>query len=199
MSRKVNKSLARRANSLGISLTQDGQIVRATWDGRELEDDDATEALRRMATIREEAIALEAEEPETDEAETDEAETEDEAPRSTRSVVAERYRAEYRARGNPDHCGDWLARELAELCTTASGFDMGFFRAIEEANGTTNKCKLEKPSDIGRYRMTGRNLLQKAVWTNKGLKMPEHFRGGEFLPAPGEWLEAKAPKKKVVA
>lgn len=190
----ISKNIARRAHSLGISLVPLVDSVLAEWEGESLERATAKEALAAMATYRENAIEANAAEAEHDEPEADAPEA-DEEEKPTRSVVAEHYRREYAARGHADHCGDWLATELVGLCKTPAGFDMAFFQAIEAANGIANKCKLEKPSDIGRYRMTGRNLLTKVVVAQRGLKMPEHFQDGAFYDAPTEWLDEQAAKK----
>jgi hypothetical protein len=198
---KITKSLARRAASLGIELEWNealGQFA-ATYEGHPSFAESAKAALSEAAAKRDALLlAAEAQDEETedqteDQTEGDEPEGDEEAP-APRSVVAERYRREYAARGNADHCGDWLAVTLVGL-TKEAKLNLDFFQQIEAANGVVNKCLLQKPSDVGRYRMTGRNLLQKVVVAAGGLKLPENFRDGEFLEAPAEWIAAKTAKK----
>lgn len=86
------------------------------------------------------------------------------------SIVPEEYRAMYReASSNGQTCGDWLAEWLVNQTHSANGFDVEHFSAILH----TNKVDMTKPwaalyqsgqkGWIGRYRMNGRQVLEKLV------------------------------------
>lgn len=116
-------------------------------------------------------------------------EVEEEASGRVSSVVAAKYRARYAEAGHPDHCGDWLANTLNSYCSNKAGFNLELFGLICSANGVDmSKYKLEKPSDRGRYRMTGRNMLARRVFNNEFLKLPDTIEDGRQIPAPREWL-----------
>lgn len=124
----------------------------------------------------------------------DEAETEEEDAEAGGSVVAPHYRAKYAEAGHPTHCGDWLAVTLNNLCLNEKGTNVEFFQAICEANGL-NMDKYDRTSHgwQGRFRMTGRNLLGRAVFMAGGvLKVPN----AEDMQAPAEWMDGKRYKAK---
>lgn len=130
----------------------------------------------------------------------DEADAEDDE--KTGSVVNEKYRAKYAELGHPTHCGDWMADMLNNLCLTKEGTDLIRFEAICEANGVDlSKYNRTTPGWQGRLRMTGRNLLAKAVWRNDGqLIVPDD--ADSPYKAPGDWMESqryKMPKKEQAA
>lgn len=115
----------------------------------------------------------------------------------TGGVVAAKYRAEYKARGNPNHCGDWLADLLNGRFTHGgTDFNMERFTEFLVLNGVemTGKWAALKDSDVrgsaGRYRMNGRQKLELAI-TKRGTWID--FDGTEY-PADMEWLLASAEK-----
>lgn len=123
------------------------------------------------------------------------AKSEEEEETRTGSVVSEKYRAKYAEAGHPEHCGDWLAELLNGLCKNDAGTNLDLFTEICGMNGVKlGHLKLEKPSDRGRYRMTGRNMLARRVFLDEKLILPEAL-GGVKTPPP-EWMAMVAPRYK---
>lgn len=100
-----------------------------------------------------------------------ESEEEEEAAPSG-SVVPEHYRALYRTvSSNGQTCGDWLAEWLVAETTNpeTGGFVVGDFTAIAVANDldmTAPWARLPESGQkgwVGRYRMNGRQALERAV------------------------------------
>lgn len=94
----------------------------------------------------------------------------DEEEDRARVVVPQRYKDEYAARGNPAHCGDWLAIWLEEQCHDADGrLDVEAFRSILTQNGVEQTGKWATLPESrqkgwqGRYRMNGRQKLEIVV------------------------------------
>lgn len=142
---------------------------------------------------------LDVDDEEADQELQEEMEAEEEAEKGGGSVVKEHYRVKYKEMGHANHCGDWLAELLVNLCTNKEGINIDLFVAIVEHNGVDlSKYKRDGHGWQGRLRMTGRNLLAKRVYLNGGiLNMPEHINGGEPYRAPQEWMAAqrfKMPK-----
>jgi len=86
------------------------------------------------------------------------------------TVVAEHYRVQYReASSNKQTCGDWLAERLVADTHGPDGFMVDDFTAILSANGLDMSAKwAQLPFSgqkgwIGRYRMNGRQVLEKTV------------------------------------
>lgn len=106
------------------------------------------------------------------------------------SVVSDRYRQLYREKGHPTHCGDWLATTLNNLVANKKGTNLDLFEHICKINGVdTSKYKRDGRGWEGRLRMTGRNLLAKAVYKANGqLKVPQGEEE-EILQAPKDWME----------
>jgi len=110
-------------------------------------------------------------------------------------VVPERYKEEYKARGNANHCGDWLAITLDGkfIVTTEGGpqFDVDGFRRCLAANGVDMTGKWAGLPESGqrgwqgRYRMNGRQKLEIRVAETGELKL-----GNTTLKAPLEALDA---------
>ena len=112
-------------------------------------------------------------------------------PEPTGSVVKEKYRAIYAERGHPAHCGDWLAEILNNLCLTKEGIDIGRFMAVMEANDVNmSKYKTSGNGWQGRYRMTGRNLLAKKLFTAEHLNAPNENGEMQQYPVPADWKAA---------
>jgi hypothetical protein len=95
------------------------------------------------------------------------------------SVVKPKYRELYRERGNPNHCGDWLALQLdGVFINEDEEFDYRKFLRFLENNDvaiTGKWCdlsKLERPGFIGRLRMNGRQKLERALLQTGILTMP---------------------------
>ena len=109
-------------------------------------------------------------------------------PEMPGSVVKEKYRAIYAERGHPAHCGDWLAEILNNLCLTKEGIDIVRFQAIMEANDVNmSKYKTSGNGWQGRYRMTGRNLLAKKLFTAEHLNAPNENGEMQQYPIPEDW------------
>jgi len=117
---------------------------------------------------------------------------EDDEPKASGSVVPENYRAQYRAASsNGQTCGDWLAERLVADTHGIDGFNVEDFPAILSANGVDMSSKwAQLPYSgqkgwIGRYRMNGRQVLEKIValtgiyMDNMGAKCTPH----------ADWLE----------
>ena len=119
----------------------------------------------------------------------DAAEPED---KKTGSVVKDKYRAIYAERGHPAHCGDWLATILNNLCIANGQTDIGRFAAIMEANGVDmKKYKTTGNGWQGRYRMTGRNLLARRLFSAEFLIAPDMNGEMQKYPVPQEWKDAQ--------
>lgn len=97
---------------------------------------------------------------------------EDEDERSG-SVVPEGYRAKYAERGNAAHCGDWLAKKLDGAFDVThektTSFSWAAFEMCLRDNGVPIEGKWTKLPMTGqkgwqgRYRMNGRQVLEKYV------------------------------------
>lgn len=100
-------------------------------------------------------------------------------------VVAQKYKEKWAEEGHPNHCGDWLAEKLeGEFETVEDGrivFDWRAFAAMLEENGVE---MVGKWADLphsgqkgwqGRYRMNGRQKLERILLDTKVLKI----RGNE--------------------
>ena len=118
----------------------------------------------------------------------------------SRNVVKPRYRQLYKERGNPNHCGDWLAAELDGLFTGSDGkFDHEAFTACLRANSVDFSGKwADLPISgqngwVGRYRMNGRQKLERVVLATGKL-----FVDGIVEFAPVYWLTEKATKLPAV-
>ena len=113
------------------------------------------------------------------------------------SVVKDKYRAIYAERGHPAHCGDWLATILNNLCIANGQTDMERVKAIYEANGVNmSKYKTSGNGWQGRYRMTGRNLLARKLFSAEFLIAPD--MNGDMIkyPVPQEWKDAQTYVKE---
>ncbi len=124
------------------------------------------------------------------------AEAEEETPAAKRDLINSSYRAAYRERGNPNHCGDWLANELAGTFVGKDGkFSPDAFTDCLIANGVEMDGKWAKlPTSgqsgwQGRYRMNGRQKLERKVLANGFLTI-----AGVDVQAPIEWLDKMAGK-----
>jgi hypothetical protein len=85
-------------------------------------------------------------------------------------VVPEKYRIAYAERGNAAHCGDWIAATLdGAFDDEEVGFLAGAFELFLRQNGVPIEGKwADLPNSgqqgwKGRYRMNGRQLLEKYV------------------------------------
>lgn len=102
------------------------------------------------------------------------------------SVVKTKYRAIYKERGHPAHCGDELAIKLNNLVLDGNHTNIEYFKMILDANDVdVSKLNTTSPGWQGRYRMTGRNMLAKRVFAAGGmLKLPS----GEYFKMSADWL-----------
>lgn len=92
---------------------------------------------------------------------------EEEEERLSGSVVDPHYREVYRESSNKQTCGDWLAEWLVER-TNGGKLDVDAFDAILSANGVPMNgkwatSKFGSRGWQGRYRMSGRIVLEKHV------------------------------------
>lgn len=106
---------------------------------------------------------------------TDEADTDEDEDEPCGSIVSEKYRDEYRARGNPDHCGDWLANMLEGQFTKLNEntqkpvFDDASFIEMLAENDVDMSGKWARLPESGgrgwqgRFRMNGRQKLELRV------------------------------------
>lgn len=134
-------------------------------------------------------------------------EEEDDEPETSGSVVPDKYKKLYKERGNPNHCGDWLAETLAKYCRVLNEkgkevTDIDRLEAIANANGVAperfGKLGVETNGWQGRFRMTVRNLLTKVV-ADKGFLLIPEGAGSDSdleLKAPREWCAEHATKEK---
>lgn len=130
-------------------------------------------------------------------------EADDEEP-SGRIIVAARYKAEYAARGNPNHCGDWLAGFMDGMFTKGmiDGkplFDHDGFAAFLVRNGVelTGKWAALPVSGQkgwqGRYRMNGRQKLEKVIVERGSVIHPD----GTEIKVPADFLGTLAKRHGV--
>lgn len=152
---------------LGFDAT-DGKIE--TWTVTHVASD--TEVHESTKVPRLADVLERCEEEGLDPTEVDEDEDEDE-PQPSGSVVPEHYRQQYRAASsNGQTCGDWLAEWLVAQTHSATGFMVDDFTAILVNNGVDLNTKWgQLPASgqkgwIGRYRMNGRQVLEKIVAKN---------------------------------
>jgi len=104
------------------------------------------------------------------------------------TVVSQRYRDMYKERGNPDHCGDWLATQLdGAFHHSIDGqlrFDVDAFieflrnNAVDMTGRWAQLPTANTPGWQGRFRMNGRQRLEKVV----------AHRGTIWLPSSG-WTD----------
>jgi hypothetical protein len=82
---------------------------------------------------------------------------------------------------------DWLAQNLATFCLNDKGkIDIGAFTDILDANGVDHSRWTNRNRGWeGRFRMTGRVALQKAVANSGTLKWPD----GSEMEAPAEFID----------
>lgn len=100
----------------------------------------------------------------------------------TGSVVSHRYKEEYAARGNPDHCGDELAVLMDGMFVLRDeagneSFDPKAFLAFLEINNVDVSGKWANTSSTsngwkGRLRMNGRQKLEQIVAETTIVVMP---------------------------
>lgn len=134
-------------------------------------------------------------------------EEDDEEPEQGGSVVPQKYKELYKERGDPNHCGDWLAVQLASLCRVINEkgkevTDIDRLEAIANANGVSperfGKLGVETNGWQGRFRMTVRNMLTKVVAAKGFLFVPEGCGkdADTEIKAPREWCEEHSAKQK---
>ena len=130
-------------------------------------------------------------------AEIDPAGEEEEEEARGGSVVPETYRALYKlASSNGQSCGDWLAEQLVADTTGADGkLDVDHLTSIFEANRLDMRAKwaLMRFSGSrgweGRYRMSGRVVLEKTV-----LLSGEYHVPGAVIVPPADWIARMTTK-----
>ena len=123
---------------------------------------------------------------------------EDEDPYET-VVVAPHYKEQYKERGNPNHCGDWLAQQLDGrfVVKTDEGerFDVDKFTETLVLNGVDMSGKWAGLPEsgqkgwIGRYRMNGRQKLEVQVAITGQLDVVVAPNMGKCIPVPQEALK----------
>lgn len=174
----------------GLSFEQDGAIVTIAFGHRELGE---VESLTDLVSTTQDVLD-ELTDEEREEAMTAAEESEDDE--RSGSVVPDKYKRQYAENGHPGNCGDWLALTLEPLVSTPKGFDVDAMDEIARLNGVdTSKLNRESRGWQGRYRMTTRNMLVKAVCKAGHLNVPA-TEAGDTIAAPSEWLVANTPKPK---
>lgn len=133
-------------------------------------------------------------------------EDDDDEAEETGSVVPAKYKAEYAARGNPNHCGDWLAETLARLCRVMEDgkevTDIDRLEVIANANDVAparyGKLGLATNGWQGRFRMTIRNMMVPRIAAKGFLFVPEGcgVDADKELAAPKQWCLEHSPKPK---
>lgn len=131
--------------------------------------------------------------------------SEDEEDKPIASVVPVKYREIYKLVSDGSNCGDWLAVTLNAYCKEGTGkrapFLINVFQHILELNGVDLSGAWVNNRNSGwqgRFRMTGRNMLTKAV-ARRGqilLGNPADPDTIEELTAPSEWVEKNSAKPK---
>ena len=121
---------------------------------------------------------------------------EEEEPKLSGSVVDPHYREVYRESSNKQTCGDWLAEWLVER-TNGGKLDVDAFDAILSANGVPMNGKWARGKGAsrgwqGRYRMSGRIVLEKFV-AKAGVVVDG---AGHKHEVPGPVLEALREKHR---
>ncbi len=119
------------------------------------------------------------------------------------SVVPEHYRAQYREMSsNGQTCGDWLAEWLVNETHTLDGFNVEEFTAILSANEvdmTMPWAKLPESGQkgwVGRYRMNGRQTLEKIVAL---LGVVKDARGGTHEVPAADLAKLRTKHEKWIA
>jgi hypothetical protein len=115
------------------------------------------------------------------------------------SVVRPKYRRDYKERGDPANCGDWLARVLKDYTVDKkAGLDLDFYCAILDANDIDHsKYDVKKPSDRGRLRMSTGISLRKKVANAGVLIIPATGDADDVeLTPPADFVAKNASKPK---
>lgn len=86
------------------------------------------------------------------------------------SVVGSAFKLRYAERGNPDHCGDWLAATLAEVLP--KGYDDATLVKLAKANGLDGKYARWAHLNLGQRRMLLGLALRPVVATEGKLVVP---------------------------
>lgn len=85
------------------------------------------------------------------------------------TIVPEAYKIRYAERGDPDSCGDWLADTVRGETHGVEGFSVEDFSAMLSANRVDMSRPWAqapfsgRPGWQGRYRMSGRQQLEKRI------------------------------------
>jgi hypothetical protein len=115
------------------------------------------------------------------------------------SVVRPKYRRDYKERGDPANCGDWLARVLKDYTVDKKeGLNLEFYCAILDANNVDHsKYDVKKPSDRGRLRMSTGISLRKKVADTGVLVIPATGDADDVeLTPPADFVAKHASKPK---
>lgn len=174
----------------GLSFDQDGDTITISFGTREIGSvDSLTDLVSTTSDVLEEMTDEEREAAMT-------AAEDDEEEERSGSVVPDKYKRLYAEAGHAGNCGDWLALTLEPLVTSKAGFDVDAMDEIARLNGI-DTAKLNRSSRgwQGRYRMTTRNMLVKAICSHGFLSVPP-FEEGDSIKAPSEWLAVNTPKPK---
>lgn len=119
------------------------------------------------------------------------------------SVVPSAYKAKYReigVRGQDN--GDWLASQMATLCTVTDGkktsTDVEKVELLASANGIQYAMVEGSRGWQGRYRMTVANILRKKVADTGFMIVPASLTGGqqEERAAPADFCEKFKTRRK---
>lgn len=145
------------------------------------------------------------------------AEGEDDEDAPAGSIVKRKYRDEYKARGNPANCGDWLAlqfstyaKDMVKVEVTIKGKkhmknkeipNVENYYAIALANGVTKQWRHLNP---GQQAMNVSNMVRAILIKDGKLEIPASVNQGHALTLepPDNWNEdrlARAAAKKAGA
>jgi hypothetical protein len=188
--RKIEITLAEHTAIASIEWN-DGEWTVTHEGGEEYTDGDLEGAIASAL----EAIA------ETEEAETEgegeaeaiaeaEAEAEGDEP-VPHSIVPEKYRDEYKARGDASSCGDWIANSLKRWVSSADGKQTHLSKvyAIASANG----CDKEWPHlNNGQQRMNAGNAIRRVAKAQGFYIVPQYVTGDGELKQTRDGIEPNA-------
>lgn len=124
----------------------------------------------------------------------------EEEPEAAGSAVKDKYKKEYAARGNANHCGDWLAKILEGRYTSGKGKNKQFhaeafttFLVLNEVPMVGKWASLPTSGQkgwVGRYRMNGRQKLEVVLATRGTIR----FEDGSEIKCDADWLDEQLDK-----
>lgn len=114
-------------------------------------------------------------------------------------IVAVHYKEQYREKGNPNHCGDWLALTMdgkfRVMTDKGEVFDVDKFTNTLKINGVDMTGKWAglptsgQKGWVGRYRMNGRQKLEVMVAIRGDIRFQQVHDEVIIVPVPEDELE----------